>query len=118
MDKFRRPEKTVKILDRKMTVLTNRATKDYMQTLSLTLEQKKEIASLFAELQHTVTPNEGSGGEIFVSKAEAQSAQDELAKVAEDWGIRKSMLSGRSAAGTTAMLELICLAKVISSDDQ
>ena len=87
-----------------------------MQTLDLTLEQKKDVASLFAELQHSVTVATSAAGEIIVSRAEALSAQNELAKVAEDWGIRKSMLVGRTPGATTAMLELICLATVISQD--
>ena len=114
VDPFRRPAVSPQVLDKKVTQLTNKSVTDYAETLGLSLDQKKEVASLFAELQHMSKHSESVSGQILVSKAEAAAALDELAKVAEDWGIRKGLLTNRTTAGTAAMLHLIALARVIA----
>ena len=118
LDKFRRSPEGEKLLEKKVSDLSNKATKDYLLTIGLSLPEKKEMASLFAELQHTVTPTKGTGGEIIVSRAESLAAPMELARIAEDWGIRKALLAGRTAGTTNSMLELICLANVLAPSNR
>ena len=117
VDQFARPSDASKVLNGKFTAITNRNTKEFRDTLDLSVEQKKKIAGFFEELSEATNPVTRRGGEIVVSKPEAAAAKVELAKIAEDWGIKRTLVPAATPAVTTIILELICIARVLAAKE-